>query len=55
MSDAQKEIKFPIREAREIVKDLMPPNAFIYWADFLFHITLGWIFFSSALSQSYFL
>ena len=42
MSDIQEEIKFPIREAREMVKDLMMPNAFIYWVDFLFHITLGW-------------
>ena len=45
MSDVQEEIKFPIREARELVQDLLPPNAFIYWVDFLFHITLGWIFF----------
>ena len=29
MSDIQEEIKFPIREAREMVKDLMVPNAFI--------------------------
>ena len=42
VSDIQEEIKFPIREAREMVKDLMPPNAFIYWMDFLFHIMLGW-------------
>ena len=42
MSHIKEEIKFPIREAREIVKDLMQPNAFIYWVDFLFHITLGW-------------
>jgi hypothetical protein len=45
VSDVQEEIKFPIREARELVQDLLPPNAFIYWVDFLFHITLGWIFF----------
>jgi len=38
VSDIQEEIKFPIREAREMVKDLMLPNAFIYWVDFLFHI-----------------
>ena len=42
MSDTQNEAKFPVREARELVKDLMPPNAFIYWSDFLFHITLAW-------------
>ena len=42
MSDVPEEIKFPAREAREMVKDLMTPNAFIYWVDFLFHVTLGW-------------
>ena len=42
MLHIKEEIKFPIREAREIVKDLLQPNAFIYWVDFLFHITLGW-------------
>ena len=42
MSNFHVEAKFQIREAREIVKDLMAPNAFIYWVDFLFHITLGW-------------
>ena len=42
MSDVQEETKFPLREAREMVKDLMLPNAFIYWVDFMFHITLGW-------------
>ncbi len=45
MSDVQQELKFPVREARELVKDLMPPNAFIYWVDFLFHIALGWFAF----------
>ena len=34
MSAIQEEKKIPIREAREIVKDLMMPNAFIYWVDF---------------------
>jgi len=42
MSDTQNGAKFPVREVRELVKDLMPPNAFIYWSDFLFHITLAW-------------
>lgn len=45
MSAIQEEKKIPIREAREIVKDLMRPNAFIYWVDFLFHIVIGWCFF----------
>ena len=42
MSIVQEEKKIPIKEARQIVKDLMVPNAFIYWVDFLFHIILGW-------------
>jgi len=42
MSEIQPDLNFPIREAREIVKDLMVPNTLIYWADFLFHVFLGW-------------
>ena len=42
MSVIQEEQKIPVKEARQIVKDLMVPNAFIYWVDFLFHIILGW-------------
>nr|MDW7618883.1 hypothetical protein [Nitrosomonadaceae bacterium]MDW7647441.1 hypothetical protein [Nitrosomonadaceae bacterium]MDW7666282.1 hypothetical protein [Nitrosomonadaceae bacterium] len=40
---------FPLREAHELVRDLMTPNPWIYWADFLFHITLGWAAFFTAL------
>lgn len=39
MQDAN---EFPIKEARSIVKDLMEPKEYIYWADYLFHISLGW-------------
>ena len=42
MSEAPQESSFPIKEAREIVKDLLPPRPFVYWADFLFHSCLGW-------------
>jgi fatty acid desaturase len=45
---------FPSREAREIVRDLITPNLSIYWADFLFHIALGWAAFVLALSSSRF-
>ena len=38
MSVIQEQQKIPVKEARQIVKDLMVPNAFIYWVDFLFHI-----------------
>ena len=33
---------FPIDESRQIVEDLMTPRPLVYWADFLFHIGLGW-------------
>ncbi len=33
---------FPLVPAREIVKDLLIPRPWIYWTDFLCHVTLGW-------------
>ena len=54
MSAIQEEKKIPIREAREIVKDLMRPNAFIYWVDFLFHIVIGWCSFCFCYSADLF-
>ena len=54
MSAIQEEKKIPIREAREIVKDLMMPNAFIYWVDFLFHIVLGWCSFYFCYRSDFF-
>ncbi|PXW90710.1 fatty acid desaturase [Nitrosomonas sp. Nm84] len=41
--------EFPLREAHHLVRDLMTPNPWIYWTDFLFHITLGWAAFFTAL------
>ena len=41
--------EFPLREAHHLVRDLMTPNPWIYWSDFLFHITLGWAAFFTAL------
>lgn len=41
--------EFPLREAHHLVRDLMTPNPWIYWADFIFHITLGWAAFFTAL------
>ena len=52
MSGSQPYIDFPIREAREIVKDLINPNPLIYWADFLFHVFLGWGAFALTLLTS---
>ncbi len=40
---------FPLREAHQLVRDLMTPNPWIYWTDFLFHISLGWAAFFTAL------
>ncbi|WP_407897085.1 fatty acid desaturase family protein [Ferrigenium sp. UT5] len=34
--------EFPFTEARALVRDLMTPTPWIYWADFLFHILLAW-------------
>ncbi|PSJ16457.1 fatty acid desaturase family protein [Nitrosomonas supralitoralis] len=41
--------EFPLREAHHLVRDLMTPNPWIYWIDFLFHATLGWVAFFTAL------
>lgn len=49
MRDTTTARKFPLREARDLVRDLMTPNPRIYWPDFLFHITLGWAAFVTAL------
>ena len=43
---------FPLREAQELVRDLMAPKAAIYWLDFLFHAALGWAAFVLALRAS---
>ena len=40
----------PLAEARRLVKDLAEPNQGIYWADFLFSISLGWGAFIVTLS-----
>ena len=55
MSVIQEEKEISIREAREVVKDLMVPNAFIYWVDFLFHIVLGWCSFYLCYNAVFFL
>jgi fatty acid desaturase len=41
----QQNRQFPLAEARELVKGLFVPNPWIYWTDFLFDITLGWVAF----------
>ncbi|MDP1558912.1 MAG: fatty acid desaturase [Nitrosomonas sp.] len=46
--------EFPLREAHRLVRDLMTPNPWIYWTDFLFHISLGWAAFITALSTPLF-
>ena len=54
MSIVQEEKIIPVKEARQIVKDLMVPNAFIYWVDFLFHILLGWYSFYFCAKADFF-
>lgn len=53
MSDRISPAKFPLREAHALVHDLMTPNPWIYWLDFLFHITLSWAAFVAVLSSSF--
>ncbi len=45
--------EFSLRKAHELVRNLMTPNPWIYWADFLFNITLGWAAFFTALNTSF--
>ena len=42
--------EFPLHEAHNIVRHLMTPDPWIYWLDFLFHISLGWSAFAVALN-----
>lgn len=42
MSLVEQDIKIPLQQARGIVEGLFAPNPLIYWADFLFSVTLGW-------------
>jgi fatty acid desaturase len=46
--------QFPLDQARELVKGLNAPNPWIYWTDFLFHVTLGWAAFILALRSPLF-
>lgn len=46
--------EFPLREAHHLVRDLMTPNPWIYWTDLLFHVTLGWAAFFTALFSPFF-
>ncbi len=46
------ESAFPLREAHELVRDLMTPNPWIYWMDFLLNISLGWAAFYVAVTSS---
>ncbi len=41
-----------LRKAHELVRDLMTPIPWIYWLDFIFHISLGWVTFFVALNES---
>ncbi len=41
----------PVLQARRIVTDLYAPNPLIYWANFLFSISLEWSAFALAVTQ----
>lgn len=41
MSGIKNNADFPLKEARDLVKDLMKPKQAIYWIDFLFSTLLG--------------
>ena len=45
--------EFSVSEAFDLVRDLMTPNPWIYWTDFLFHISLGWAAFFVALTSPF--
>lgn len=51
MSTLDNSHEFPLRQAHELVRDLMTPNPWIYWTDFLFSISLGWAAFFTALNS----
>lgn len=50
MSSVSQPARLPLGEARRIVRDLLVPNPLIYWADFLFHVGLGWTSFVLVLA-----
>ncbi|HKJ22314.1 MAG TPA: fatty acid desaturase [Gammaproteobacteria bacterium] len=39
----------PLHDARRIVRDLFEPKPWLYWTDFLFHLTLAWAAFAATL------
>lgn len=47
----QRMTSFSLDEARALVRDLREPDARIYWADFLFHVGLGWGAFAFTLKS----
>lgn len=54
MTDKPTVREFPLREAHALVRDLMTPDPWIYWPDFLFHVVLGWTAFALALQAPLF-
>ncbi|MEY3121357.1 MAG: hypothetical protein RI993_182 [Pseudomonadota bacterium] len=51
MTDPNLPPGFPLYEARALVRDLMKPNPFIYWSDFLLNNITGWIALVTALQS----
>lgn len=50
-SRSAKREQFPFAQASALVRDLITPNPLIYWADFLFSVTLGWGAFIGAVNM----
>ena len=43
--------RFPHREARQIIEDLLVPSPWIYWVDFTASAVVGWGAFMLAVAQ----
>ena len=53
MSGIKRVKDFPLGEARVLVRDLMEPNSWIYWPDFLISVSLGWASLAAAVQLPY--
>lgn len=42
MSAERSEEILPLHDARRLVRDLFEPKPWLYWTDFLFHVSLAW-------------
>lgn len=52
MSESSTSREFPLKEARNLVKDLAEPKLWIYWVDLLVSVGIGWTAFVLTLTVS---